>query len=176
MVSLCDRVGRAILLLTRVILPVTDRQSRRRASMMRQAFFLIPLLAALAACETVPPKEVATVAPAPNAQVTLAGTATYRQRIALPADARLTVRISDVGRMDAPAPVIAETEIATEGRQVPLAFSLAYDPARIDTRGRYSVSARITDGAGRLIWITDTHADLPPPGQTIELRLVQVTG
>jgi putative lipoprotein len=144
--------------------------------MTRRSLFLIPLLAGLTACEIVPPKEVATVPSAPNTQVTLTGTATYRQRIALPADARLTVRISDVSRMDAPAPVIAETEIATAGRQVPLAFSLAYDPARIDARGRYSVSARITDGAGRLIWITDTHADLPPPGRAIELRLVQVTG
>jgi hypothetical protein len=33
-----------------------------------------------------------------------------------------------------------------------------------------------TDGAGRLIWIIDTHADLPPPGRAIELQLVQVTG
>jgi len=143
---------------------------------MKHAFFLIPLLAGLTACETAPHKEVAPVTPAPNKLVTLTGTAFYLQRIALPGDARLSVRISDVSRMDAPAPVIAETETATAGRQVPLAFSLAYDPARIEARGRYSVSARITDGAGRLIWITDTHADLPPPGQTIELKLVQVTG
>lgn len=144
---------------------------------MRHALFLIPLLAGLTACETAPHKEVAPVTPAPpNKLVTLTGTAFYLQRIALPADARLSVRISDVSRMDAPAPVIAETEAATAGRQVPLAFSLAYDPARIDKRGRYAVSARITDGTGRLIWITDTHADLPPPGQTIELKLVQVTG
>lgn len=37
------------------------------------------------------------------------------------------------------ASVIAEVETATEGRQVPLAFSLDYDPARIDSRGRYAV-------------------------------------
>ena len=144
--------------------------------MMRQALFLIPLLAGLSACEATPPKEVATVPPAPNALVTLTGTALYRERIALPPDARLAVRISDVSRMDAAAPVIAETEAATQGRQVPLAFALDYDPARLDARGRYGVSARITDGAGRLIWITDTHADLPPPGQTIEQHLVRVTG
>lgn len=144
--------------------------------MVRRASLLIPLLAGLAACETVPPEEIATVPAAPNAQVTLTGTATYRERIALPPDARLTVRISDVSRMDAPAPVIAETEIATEGRQVPIPFSLIYDRTRIDARGRYSVSARITDGGGHLIWITDTHNELPQPGRTIELRLVRVTG
>ncbi len=111
---------------------------------------------------------------APSGIVTLSGTALYRERIALPPDARLIVRINDVSRMDAPAPVIAETEIATQGKQVPLAFTLRYDPTRIEARGRYAVSARILDGGGRLIWITDTHADLPPPGQTIDLRLVQV--
>jgi putative lipoprotein len=142
---------------------------------MRRAIFLIPLLAALSACET-PPREDAAVAPAPNALVTLTGTVLYRQRIALPGDARLTVRISDVSLMDAPAPEIASIEIPTEGRQVPIPFSLAYDPKRIDPRGRYSVSARIVDGSGKLIWITDTHADLPAPGQPIELRLVQVNG
>jgi putative lipoprotein len=141
---------------------------------MRYTVFLIPLLAGLSACETTTPKEVATAPPASNALVTLTGTALYRERIALPADARFAVRISDVSRMDAAAPVIAETEAATEGRQVPLAFSLAYDPARIVAHARYAVSARIMDGTGRLIWITDTHADLPPPGQTIELRLVRV--
>lgn len=84
------------------------------------------------------------------------------------------VRISDVSRMDVAAPVIAEIEIATEGRQVPLAFALNYNAARIDPRGRYAVSARITEGGGRLIWITDTHVDLPPPGQPIELAVVRV--
>lgn len=113
---------------------------------------------------------------APTSLVTLSGTALYRERIALPADAHLTVRISDVSLMDVAAPVITETVIATEGRQVPLAFSLDYDPAHIDPRGRYAVSARITDGAGRLIWITDTHVSLPPQGQTVELLLVRVSG
>lgn len=106
--------------------------------------------------------------------VTLSGTASYRERVALPPDAQLIVRISDVSRMDAPSQTIAESKTATDGRQVPLAFSLDYDPAHVDPRGRYSVSARIVDRAGHLIWITDTHADIPPPGETIELRLVRV--
>lgn len=141
---------------------------------MRYAAILVPILAMLAACETTPGKEAASVQPAPSSRVTLSGSALYRERIALPADARLAVRISDVSLMDVAAPVIAETVISTEGRQVPLAFSLDYDLSRIDPRGRYAVSARITNGDGRLIWITDTHVDLPPPGQTVELLLVRV--
>ncbi|WP_395336136.1 YbaY family lipoprotein [Novosphingobium sp. BL-8H] len=106
--------------------------------------------------------------------VTLTGHATYRERIALPPDARLSVAIADVSRMDTAAPVIASTEFATEGWQVPLAFTLDYDASKIDPRGRYAVSARITDGAGQLVWITDTHTSLPAPGQAVELMLVRV--
>ncbi|WP_243652420.1 YbaY family lipoprotein [Novosphingobium sp. PhB165] len=106
--------------------------------------------------------------------ITLSGHATYRERIALPPAAHLSVAISDVSRMDTAAPVIASTEFATEGRQVPLAFTLDYDATKIDPHGRYAVSARITDGGGQLIWITDTHTALPAVGQPVELMLVQV--
>ena len=125
---------------------------------------LIPLLASLAACATVPEPGTAT----------LTGTATYRERIALPPDSRLIVTISDVSLADAPSVTIAQTETKTEGKQVPLAFSLNYDPARIEPRRSYAVSARILDGQGQLAWITDTRNTLPPAGQNIELRLVQV--
>lgn len=137
-----------------------------------RSFFLTSLLAGLTACATTPP---AAEPSTPTGAVTLAGAAVYRERVALPPDARLSVRISDVSLMDAPSPVIAETETATGGKQVPLPFSLVYDSARIRKGGRYSVSAQITDGTGRLLWITDTHHDLPARGQTIELRLVQVS-
>ena len=125
---------------------------------------LIPLLASLAACATVPEPGAAT----------LTGTVTYRERIALPPDSRLIVTISDVSLADAPSVTIAQTETKTEGKQVPLAFSLSYDPARIEPRRSYAVSARILDGQGQLAWITDTRNTLPPTGQSIELRLVQV--
>jgi putative lipoprotein len=127
---------------------------------------LVPVLASLAACAS-------TGAPTPGS-VTLTGTATYLQRIALPPDSRLVVTISDVSLADAPSTTIAETETATAGRQMPLPFSLTYDPARIEPRRTYAVSARILDGQGQLAWITDTRNPLPPPGQSIELRLVQV--
>lgn len=111
--------------------------------------------------------------PEPGA-ATLTGTATYRERIALPPDSRLIVTISDVSLADAPSVTIAETDVKTEGRQVPLGFSLNYDPAKIELRRSYAVSARILDGQGQLAWITDTRNPLPPLGQSIELRLVQV--
>lgn len=141
-----------------------------------RTFIMIALPLGLAACATPPSKESTPAMTEPSQMVTLTGTAIYMQRIALPPEAKLTVRVSDVSLADAPAPVIAETIVETAGRQVPLAFSLSYDAAKIDPRHRYAVSARIEDGSGKLIWITDTHNPLPPAGQTIELRLVQVRG
>src|SRR5690606_2626482 len=106
----------------------------------------LSIAAGLTACAAVPPREAATMPSASHALVTLSGTVLYRERIALPREARLAVRISDVSRMDAPALVVAEIDVATKGRQVPIPFEIAYDPARIDARGRYAVSARIVDG------------------------------
>jgi len=140
----------------------------------RSCLAALSLVTALAACAVAPDKGAGPVMPAPQPLTKLTGTVTYRERVALPPEARLTVRISDVSLADAAAPVIAEVEMATEGKQVPLAFTLDYDPARITSRGSYAVSARIVDGSGQLIWITDTRTDLPPPGTPIELRVVQV--
>ena len=83
------------------------------------------------------------------------GSASYRQRIAIPPTALLHVRLEDVSRQDAPAELIAECTVAAEGRQVPLPFRLEYDPARIDASHRYGVRASLSD-KGRLLFTTDT--------------------
>jgi len=77
------------------------------------------------------------------AQVT--GTVTYQQRIALTPNAVIEVKLLDVSRADAPAVTIAEQTIMPAGHQVPIAFSLEYDPGRIDDRSRYVIQARILE-------------------------------
>jgi hypothetical protein len=59
------------------------------------------------------------------------GTATYLQRIALPPNAVMTVRIEDGSKADAPAEVIGEQVIETKGAQVPIPFAVSYDPGKI---------------------------------------------
>jgi putative lipoprotein len=140
-----------------------------------RAVLLVPL-AALSACQTADGPSRPAVAENQAARVTLNGTVSYRQRIALPQDARLKVTISDVSLMDVAAPVIAEIETETAGRQVPISFALDYDAARVKPGRSYAVSARIVDASGKLLWITDTRFDLPAPGTPADLMLVQVTG
>jgi len=84
----------------------------------------------------------------------MTGTVGYRERIALPPAATIRVQLVDVSRADAPADVLGEQLIEAAGRQVPFAFEIRYDPARIDERMSYAVQARIEDG-GRLLFISD---------------------
>ena len=105
------------------------------------------------------------------------GSVTYRPRIALPPDAVVRVRLEDVSLADAPATVLAEQTIRTQGRQVPIAFTLDYDPARIEPRHRYAVRAEIRDGSGHLLWVSDTvHPVLTQgaPSEDVEIQMVQV--
>jgi uncharacterized lipoprotein YbaY len=86
----------------------------------------------------------------PSASAVLSGTVTYLPRVALPSRAVVDVRLLDVSRAEAAATVIAEQNITTGGRQVPIAFELKFDPAKMDPKHRYVVSARITvDGVLR---------------------------
>jgi putative lipoprotein len=101
------------------------------------------------------------------------GTATFRERMALPPGAVLHLRLEDVSRQDAPALLIAEAHIPIAG-QVPIAFALAYDAARIDERSTYALRAEILLD-GRMLFRTDhIHPVLTRgAGEPAELLLVR---
>jgi uncharacterized lipoprotein YbaY len=75
---------------------------------------------------------------------TVSGSVAYRQRIAMPPEAVLTVRVEDVSRADAPAVLLAEIREPFGERQVPIPFSLQVFSASIDPRFSYVVRASIT--------------------------------
>ncbi len=107
----------------------------------------------------------------------VSGTVTYRQRSALPPTAVLVVKIVDVTRQDASAPVVVEKRIETTGKQVPFQFDLTYDRSKIQDPNRYAVQAEIRDG-GRLLFITDTSYPVITQGapRSVEVTLVPVGG
>ncbi len=85
---------------------------------------------------------------------TITGTVAYRERIALPPHAVVTVALEDVSLADAPAKVLAKQTFETEGKQVPLAFELSYNSNDIKPNHRYSLRARIeVDGSCALLMI-----------------------
>lgn len=114
----------------------------------RGLFSLVLLLAGCTSSPVVPATGTGTV----TRNVT--GTITYRERIALPPSAVVTVKLVDVSLADAPAVLVAEQVITTAGRQVPFEFALEYDAARIQPSRTYAVQVRIEDG-GKLLFISD---------------------
>ena len=113
---------------------------------------LLSLVLLLAGCSPTPVVRDAGGGPV-DSRVT--GSVTYRERIALPPTAVVTVWLVDVSLADAPSVLIAEQVIHTEGRQVPFEFALAYDASRIQPSHTYAVQVRIEDG-GKLLFISDT--------------------
>ncbi len=116
---------------------------------------------------------------AASASAQLSGTVAYRERIALPPNAVLKVQLLDVSRADAASVTVAETVIQTAGRQVPIPFTLAYDPARIEARNRTFVRATISDAAGVMLFTTDTAVPAVTNGAAtsgLQLVLVQAQG
>jgi putative lipoprotein len=56
------------------------------------------------------------------------------------------VQLQDVSVQDEPAKVIAEVNIPTAGKQVPVPFRIPYSPADINPRHSYVVRATIAAG------------------------------
>lgn len=94
---------------------------------------------------------------------TLSGTVTYRERMALPAGAEVSVSLVDVSRADAPAILIGQTAFAPE-TQVPLNWTLTYDDDRIDPRFSYALQARIKV-EGQLMFLNTTRHPILTGGQ-----------
>lgn len=105
------------------------------------------------------------------------GTIIYLQRIALPDDAIINVQIQDTSLADAPATVIGEQVIQTEGKQVPFEYKVEYDPKDIQDNHSYTMSVRITDGTGNLLFINDTAIPVitrDNPTEDVEIIVVPV--
>jgi uncharacterized lipoprotein YbaY/heat shock protein HslJ len=98
------------------------------------------------------------------------GTATYRERIALPPDAVLEAGLEDVSKADVPAEVIATIRIENPGNP-PFRFEISYDSGRIVADHRYSVRARIMVG-GKPMFITDQSHPVLTGGHGHEVEIL----
>jgi len=117
------------------------------------------------------PNPSAMAEPAP---AEVSGHVLYLERIATPADARLEVVLQDISKAGAPAERLGEMIVQPAG-QPPYEFRIAYDPARIDPRHTYSVSARLYD-RNELLFVTDQVHQVITRGfpSTLTVRMRQV--
>ncbi|MUK51362.1 YbaY family lipoprotein [Aliivibrio fischeri] len=98
--------------------------------------------------------EVAPVEAAATQSVT--GTVGYRERIALPANAVVTVTLEDISLADAPSKTITEQTFEVGENSSPFAYSLEFNTADIQANHRYAVRATIKVD-GKLRFTTDTN-------------------
>lgn len=81
----------------------------------------------------------------------LSGSVTYRERVALPPDAKVIVSLEDVSRANRTGEFVAQQTMQPK-TQVPIQFDLRYLPQAIDLDHRYAISAAIIDGRDELLW------------------------
>src|SRR3546814_14492032 len=93
----------------------------------------------LAACATLMPSEQ---------PVSVTGSVTYRERLALPPTAQVEIRIDDVSLADAPSRTVARQSFTADGRQLPFAFRLTVDRRPPHPRGSVAPAARTTAPTG----------------------------
>ncbi len=100
----------------------------------------------------------------------VSGQALYRERMLLPADSQLEVRLQDVSRADAPA-VLLDKLVRDNIATPPYPFSFHVPADQLQPGHRYAVSARISNG-DRLMFITDSHYSVLAGGDDTNLMLV----
>ncbi len=109
------------------------------------------LLLALVACHTAPPTRSAT------RKGIFSGTVTYREKLALPANAQVSVRVWDA-MLPPDVATVGQADFQALGKQVPLPFEVFFEPALIQYSHTYGARASISvDG---VVWF---QSEAPVP-------------
>ena len=104
-------------------------------------------------------------------QSAIRGTATFRERMALPPGAVLEATLEDVSKADTKSEEIGRTRVWHPGNP-PIKFEISYDSSRIDPNHQYAVRARILVD-GKPFFITEQNYGVLSSGKgnTVELML-----
>ena len=141
--------------------------------------FLLATVTLVTCTSQVPPPDPRVspaVIPPPPPGSSVRGTATYRERIAMPSDAVFEATLEDVSRADAPAEVVSRTRIASPGNP-PIAFEITYDPVRILEGRRYAVRARVLVNERPFFTTVQSYPVTPGAGTApLELLLMRSGG
>lgn len=102
----------------------------------------------------------------------ISGEVWYRERIALPPGAEVSVTLEDQSRADAPATVITDYTHIVGEQGPPYSFRLVFDPSAIDDRMRYGLRARI-EHEGKLMFTSTEHIDpfAVEPGEPVRIMV-----
>jgi putative lipoprotein len=108
-----------------------------------------------------------TVAIAAQEAPMITGSATYRERMALPANAVFEAVLEDASRVDAPAILIKSFRKESPGNP-PFQFTIAYDPKQIVENHAYVVRTRVTVD-GKLLFTSTERNQVLTQGHGSEI-------
>jgi len=106
----------------------------------------------------------------------ISGTATYRERMALPPRAVFEATLEDTSRADTPSEVIGRVEVERPFNP-PIPFEISYDVTKIQEGHAYAVRARITSGEQLMFTTTQNYPVLTRGnGNEVTLMLQRTSG
>lgn len=108
------------------------------------------------------------------AEKTVSGEVRYRERIALPPEASLTVQLSDITDPNLPIKTVAETRI-DEAQGSPIPFAIHFDSSQFKPGHTYALQARIA--AGDTLWFVNEkriEVDIQNSPTSVDIDLVMV--
>ena len=138
---------------------------------MVRGFLLLLAATLLAGCGGTKP-----LVDKPTYMRTIDGTVTYRERVSLNSGAVVQVWLLDAERVGAQSKTLVSSRISNPG-QVPISFTLDYDPAWIIPGHIYTMRAEILN-RGRLLFVSERPAPVEPDdnGDRVELMLIRASG
>jgi putative lipoprotein len=129
-----------------------DSSSAHAESLVVRITIVLVAVAFLAACgrggssRPPPPAPRTADLPAEPAAVVIAGRITNQEKVALAPSVVVQIQVVDLSRADAPATVVASTEVHPAGGQIPLSYRIAVQRSEFRPDRRYQVNVRITEG------------------------------
>lgn len=109
----------------------------------------------------------------------VAGTIALPDGASVPEGATIDVQIQDTSRADAPAETIGQQVIDGAGQEGSIPFAVDYNPDDIDSRFQYTMSVRIEDAQGNLLFINDTAIPVitnDNPTSNVVVPVIEVAG
>ncbi|MEO8464343.1 MAG: YbaY family lipoprotein [Gammaproteobacteria bacterium] len=101
----------------------------------------------------------------------LSGTVTYREKVALPPDAKVEVRLEE-STQGTPPVTVAMQIFDSAGRQVPIPFTLEVNRDVLKGERMYALAATIRSQSGEVLYAsTDDETNLSSPNTTARIEI-----
>lgn len=102
-------------------------------------------------------------------EAAVTGTVTAQQEVDLPPGATVRVQVFEGA---GPAALLVAEHVITDAEQLPVPFTVAYDPEQILENNTYTVQARVEDAEGALLWTSTERYPVITPGNPSSVDIV----